>query len=263
MGELGRPLSASSLKTFEKCPERFRLKYLLQKPPEGGDTGNIFTRVGNAVHEPVENVLKRGLPLDDQQLLADRFKAEYRQGDWTFSDDEEMPGNGTSDPHRKVLTCLDGAAKYLAKRVDDGDIRGVELPVHFMLDAAGVEHHTRGHMDIATDSVVDWKTGKSEGKQLDEVLQGAVYMAGYYAWFGEPPAEIHYVYLDEGKVREIQPTDDVWQKLVAKARQLMTAVENDRFPGDTSGSNCYWCDYEVHCPDSEVGGGGIDWSTYP
>lgn len=263
MSELNRPLSASSLKTFHKCPQRFRLKYLLQHPPEGGDSGNIFTRVGNAVHEPVEAVLKSGITLDDRQLLADRFKAAYREGDWSFSDDETMPGDGTSDPHRKVLKCLDGVAKYLAKRVADGDIRGVELPCHFMLDAADVEHHTRGHMDLATDAVVDWKTGKSEGKQLDEVLQGAVYMAGYYAWFGEPPAEIHFVYLDESRVREIQPDDKVWTKLVAKSRQLMRAVEEDRFPADTSGSNCYWCNYEVHCPASEVGGGGLNWHTYP
>lgn len=249
---LERALSASKLKKWERCPEAFRLKYIERKDEVGEESHHL--KIGNAVHESIEAVLRAGHPLDDEGLLKDRLKAHYRDMD----EREELE----ETHHRTVLQCLDMAARYLSSR--QPTVRGVELPMQYQIDADGVDHGAIGYADMCTESkVVDWKTGKSEGKGLDEALQGSIYMVGYYAYFAEPPEAIEYAYLKEGKTRTIEPTDEIWEQMLEKARAVLNGVERGEYPAKPDDSKCYWCDYEPHCTASPCGAGNIDWEAYP
>ena len=249
---LDRPFSASKLKAWERCPELFRLKYIERVDEVGEESHHL--KIGNAVHESIEAVLRAGHSLDDQALLQDRLKAHYRDMDERDELDDEH--------HRTVLSCLDAAAKYLATR--QPTIRGIELPVYFETDVGDVQHPFSGYADLCSEAkVIDWKTGKSEGKGLDEALQGAVYMAGYLAYFDEAPEAIEYVYLKEGKTRTLEPSDENWERMLEKAESVLQGVANDRYPAKVDDSKCYWCEYEPHCTASLCGAGNIDWEAYP
>lgn len=249
-------ISASKIKSFKRCEEEFRLRYI-EGHEESGPPSRWIRR-GNAVHEAVEDALTT---FEGSKPGSDILKGAYqanggRQG-YTL----------TEEDHGLVLECLEGVARYLRKNVEE--IRGVELEVEFGVDSPTVTRDFGGYMDLATqDAVVDWKTGKSEDKAAGEAIQGAIYMAGYAYEYGEPPAKIDFVYLNpehdgHPKVRTITPDDDLWESLLGKARTLLTAIENDDYTADPAPDKCHFCDFEVYCPASPVGAGNIDWEAYP
>lgn len=251
MTDLPVPLSASKLKLYQRCPEAFKIRYV-DRRPEGPP--NKYLRRGNAVHDAIEATLPGLNRLDDAALIEQLLKSWYREHGDAYRLDDEMEAD--------VLTSYANAAKFVADR--DPEIRGIELPVYPPADFVDHPHGFRGYIDVATDSEVwDWKTGKSEGKSLDENLQGAVYMAGYYSVFDEPPAAIRFVYLREGTVHTHEPGDDLWAVLVEKAEAVMTALDNDHFPAKPGPSKCHFCDYERHCTTSPVGVGNVEWEAYP
>jgi hypothetical protein len=248
------PLSASKLKTFSECPEQFRLNYLERKPPEGGE--NRYIRRGNAVHEAIEDVLADG---SGDYSEADRVTFAFKQAYW---DNDGQSGYDLSDEDDEfVHDCLEVAGRFVAKK--DPNVVSVEAEVPFSVESLDHPEGFTGYVDVVTETEVwDWKTGKSEGKSLDETLQGAVYMAGYAQHMGRLPEQIHFVYLKEEKVRSREPSDEMYEAMVEKAENLLLAIETDNLPANP-GDPCYWCDYETHCSASPVGAGNINWSDYP
>lgn len=246
-------ISASKLKKHDECPKRFELAYVDGYRDFGPE--NRYIRRGNAVHEAIEKTLTE-MGLTDN--ITSDLKAAYR-------------GNGgheayglTDEDHRFVLSCLQTAGRLLKRR--EPEIKAVELEVEFGVDRPTITRDFGGHIDLCTeDRIWDWKTGNSDGKQLKEALQGGVYMAGYTYHFGEPPEAIDFVYLKDGeeKVRTIDASDDIWQKVLARARTLLADLEEGHFEADPKESKCHFCDVEVFCPASPVGAGAIDWRSYP
>lgn len=272
------PLSASKLKTFDRCPKQFELKYIDGVDAAGTDT--TYLDIGNAVHYTIEEELAGRLQAGDNsvtgvdaQMLKSAFLAKLpdvvigHMVNATPDPRQQFPIELDDDQRETVVDCLDTAARWLADR--QPRVRGVEDEADFRISRPDLDVPVTGYMDLTTggpddpNEVVDWKTGKSEDKDMDEALQGATYMAGYYNLYDETPDAIHYVYLKEGKVRTLDPDDDLWQTLLGKARTLMAAAEAGEFPAQPSDSKCHWCDYEIACSASPVGAGGIDWESYP
>lgn len=250
-------LSASKIKSFEQCEEQFRLKYVEGYREMGPP--NRYLRRGNAVHEAIEDVLSKS---SDPSVGSDILKAAYRNngGQSGYLLDDGF--------HEQVLGSLEAASRFLRNHVDE--IRGVELEVEYGVRQPTITRDFGGFMDVATDSaVVDWKTGKSEGKEGDEAIQGAVYMGGYAYEYGEVPERIQFVYVnpeaEDGhpKIRTIEPDDDLWDEMIGKARRLLKAHEDDDYTATPGPSKCHFCDQEVHCAYSPVGAGNIDWESYP
>lgn len=250
-------ISASKLKTIEECPHQFELRYIRRLEEMGPDSRWI--RRGNAVHEAIEDTLRES---SDPSVGSDILKATYR-------DNGGQDGYKLSDGfHQQVLSCLEAASRYLRKHVDT--VRDIETEVEFGVTDSAITRDFGGYIDLTTgDRVVDWKTGKSEGKSDDDRLQGAVYMAGYAHLYGEPPESIDFAYLNEEtgddhpKIRSYNPDDELWETMLTKARQLMYAVEDGEYPARPDDSRCNFCDYEVFCHASPVGAGNVDWEAYP
>lgn len=250
-------ISASKIKSFEECEEQFRLRYVEGYEEMGPP--NRWIRRGNAVHDAVEDALTRS---SDPSVGSDALKAIYRANGG-------QSGYQLSDQlHDHVTASLEAISRYCRKHVDE--VRDVELEVEFGVDHATLTRDFGGYMDLATDTtVVDWKTGKSEGKEADEAIQGAVYMGGYAYEYGEPPERIQFVYCnpeagdDHPKIRTIEPDDDLWAELLGKAKRLLAAHDAGEYTADPGPSKCHFCDYEVHCAYSPVGAGNVDWEVYP
>lgn len=250
-------ISASKIKMAEECPEKFRLRYIERYDEMGPD--NRWIRRGNAVHEAIEDALSEA---SDPSVSSATLKAQYREngGAAGYQLDEGF--------HEQVLASFDAASRFLRRQVEE--VRDLELEIEFGVDRATITRDFGGYIDLATDdAVVDWKTGKSEGKDAADAIQGAVYMAGYAHEYGHPPESIHFVYAnpeagdDHPKVRTIDPDDDLWDELLGKARKLLAIVESGEFEARPDEANCHFCDFEVFCPASPVGAGDIDWEAYP
>ena len=242
-------LSASKIKKHERCPKSFEIEYL--RGHRNTLAENRYIRRGNVVHDTSEQAFD-AISEFEQATVASWLKYNVEQhDDWDLLVEEDQ---------QHVLSCMDTASRFLAEH--DPVVRGVEVEVEY--GVRGVDRAFGGFIDVATDAEVwDWKTGKSKDKEADEAVQGAVYMGGYAHEYGEPPEAIRFIYLAESKVRTIEPDDDLWAPMIERAQALLTAVESGEFHADPGPSKCHFCDAEPWCPASPVGGGNIEWSTYP
>ena len=91
-------------------------------------------------------------------------------------------------------------------------------------------------------TIVDWKSGKSEGNEIKHIMQGQLYALMNADMFKH--IQVEFLYLDEGKTRrnlyhkeQIQKWQPKWQTRAAKMTQAMI------FPPKPSKANCRFCAY--------------------
>lgn len=241
------PLSPSAIKTFTKCPEQWRLKY--RTDLDATKAGKGYAGLGIAVHESIEEVLKSDAEYSES-VLNHELRQEYNRRADDVRDD--MYGDG--------LDYLEVAARYIAAK--QPSLRGVEMDSEFGLSRPDVNIRFRGIVDVATMSEVwDWKTGRiRDDTPLEEKIQGAVYMRAFQEQYGQPPEQIRFVYLKEESERILDPSDEVWDTMIERAKALLQAQDSDNFPADPAPSKCFFCGMEFHCDSSPVGLGGIEWN---
>ena len=258
-------LSASRLKTHASCPEKYRQKYILGREPTKAKKG--YGEAGGWFHQAVENVLGDHEGEFSKHALHSQFKQEFfRLGDTDEVDtsviEEDLKGD--------MIDCIETAARFIAK--EQPDIRGLEVPVNFHIDNPTVDRTAYGKIDVVTEGgeIWDWKTGRvnPEFTPRDELIQGTIYMAGYHNEYGELPEAIKFVYVhpqarerteskDDGPCeRQVEPTEESWQDMIQYARKLVQDEAQDSYEAKPDGSKCYFCDYEIYCPASQVGVGG-------
>lgn len=242
------PLSASAIKAYRSCPEQYRFKYHTDK--YGTKASRGYLSLGSAVHEAIESVLEEDPPLFQDRLARD-FKREYRNGDTQPPDDMKSDGED----------YLDVAARFLEAK--DPEIVGVEMDSQFGLSRPDIDSRFRGIMDVATQNEIwDWKSGRiRDDTPIEEKIQGAVYMKCFEQEYGKPPDNIRFIYLKEEKERKLETDDEIWEKMLEYAHDLIQGEEKGEYPAEP-GDQCFWCGYESFCDSSPVGAGGIDYLNF-
>lgn len=247
------PLSASQLKTFERCPRQYWYSYLTNYQPQSD--GNEYTAVGSAVHEAIEEVLLEEPNLRSEPRLKSRFRAAYEE-----TADPEAIG----DLYDNGIDYVSVAARYLGTRTDltipDG---GVEKRIKFKIDRSDIDSEVRSILDVASeDEILDWKTGKiRDDSKTKEQLQGATYALAFKHEKGYWPDSVRFVYLKEETVRTLEADPEHMERMLSQARRVQDAKRRGDFeakPGD----GCYWCGYELYCGASEAGVGQMDWANW-
>lgn len=251
--EVTYQLSASRIKTHATCPKQYELKYVQDLEPTKAASG--YGQLGSWVHATIENVLEKNPKETNEQALIANFKREFFRLENT---DEVETGAVDEKQKESGLDTLPVAARFIASH--QPDIEGLEVPVNFHIDNPNIDRTVYGKIDVvANGEVWDWKTGRiRETTGREELIQGSTYMAGYHKEYGELPEAIRFIYLKEEKQREVEPTEESWQKMVQYARRLVHDVESGTFEAKPEQSKCYWCDYEMWCPASQVGYGQIN-----
>lgn len=242
-------ISASRIKKFAKCPLSYKLAYIDGFRDQKIDKG--YLALGTAVHEAIEYVLYEDPPFDASRLSRD-FKREYR------SRSDDVPESMFDDG----LDYLDVAARYVAGNIDD--VLDIEAKTNFGLERSDIDASFFGYIDLTTPTkVIDWKTGKiRDDTAKEEAIQGAVYMMGYHDLYGEPPESVNFVYLKEQTERSLDPSDELWEKMISHASDLVRAMDRDEFPA-RPGDACFWCSSEFSCPDPRARGyGHVDWEKF-
>lgn len=244
-------LSASRIKTHDKCPKQFEFKYLTEKDPTKAEKG--YRELGSAVHESIESALLDYPDEREYSVLRHLMKKEFREYNPDISDKKFDTG----------LECLDTAAKFISKQ--NFELKAVEDRIDFVVDRYGVNERAVAILDIVTeDEVWDWKTGRIRGEDTtkEEVQQGSFYMLAHLARYGELPSKMKFIYLKEGKVRQREPEKEDIEEMLDDAKTLIRGMEINTFEPKPEESKCYFCDWEYYCPASPVSYHGIKWEDW-
>lgn len=244
-------LSASKIKSFKTCPKQVWFRYVSDEERDGS---NEYTRMGSRVHETLDAFLGSDPPREDQDAMASTLVTMYDG----MGDEYPLPDKQLKQGRK----CLKAAAKYLAKR-SDVSLRGIERRTEFHADELGEDF--TAILDVATEGpneIWDWKTGRiRDDTDVDETIQGAVYMAAYGVEYGEPPEMVRFVYLKEREVRSFEPSDDEWMRMLQYAKALLSSVKHDDYPAKT-GDHCYWCAYSDICPATASSLNTVSWRDF-
>lgn len=211
--------SASSLAQFEKCPHFLYLSRILRSPrPEPAPDSPLVR--GTQIHELAERYVRGEMQDLPRQLakFGEQFmdlRALHEEGkvkceeDWGF-------------------TRLWESTEYLGKNC------------WALIKCDAVVELGDGSVEI-----IDYKTGKSMGKEVTHGWQMQIYAAAGVAQYPEAKLiKTSLWYLDEGKTKSKTYTPEqvmvLRERLNARADKLTGAVA---FPPKPNRNNCRYCDF--------------------
>jgi len=240
MSEAVEYLSSSSVKKFASCPKSYEYRYVRgYEVPEPEE--NKYIKRGNVVHNVLEELLESDSELSNtdsvHQFLLDNCSDAY-----------------STSMASDVEDCLEMAAKYTVNYVED--VRDVEE--RWSMDHGDID--LVGYADLIDgDTIVDWKTGKSEGKELDEKIQASFYIKLFENEYEHLPEKVEFVYLTEGELStHNRITDDgevmwnnhqnkYWKEVESIISQIQMAHNQDNW--EAQPGNCYFCEFKNACSD--------------
>ena len=234
-----RRLSASSLKTYLRCPQQWKLKYVDRLPEEK----KPFFNLGKAVHAALEAVYDRRVaapaPLDEAlAAFEEAFDPE------AYASEEEA-GRNRADGRRMVedfhAKHAQGFEPALAveKRLDF-EVEGV--PFVGYVDRID-------KVDDGRIRVVDYKTGGSF--DLDRVRtdrQLTLYQMGCEQKLGMEVDALTLYHVPSQTPFEVPRHPAEREEAVREdVRRAARGIEGEAFEPDP-GHYCDWCDFRSHCP---------------
>lgn len=276
MSEQGRKieeLSASSIKTYNRCEKRFWYKYVLDiEPPDTPEPD--FFKTGNAVHETIENVLnEHGVVADEDELLK-ILKREENTLDYNYQD------------NKKVENCFETASRWIPSFLEnihhieekwDMDKSGINF--RGLADVVGdVNFGSKENGDIIQNVIIDWKTGnvydagsedkeerkKAKRQTWEEKIQAGMYIEMFHEKFGEYPDAAVFVYLNEetqsvhrrirdGEVYWNEHENKYWTEINEHKNKILKSKQKENWPARPDSKKCYHCAFRLRCEDSPVG----------
>lgn len=250
-------LSASKIKTYQSCGEKFRMHYLDDEAePTKADKG--YRDLGSAVHDSIEIVLNENPNERDAAMLHHLLKEEYNEWDPDISEKQD----------KDARKCIQTASRYISQQ-EGVDIVGVEEWIEFVIDREGITEPAVAICDViveredGTREIWDWKTGRIREETTDEeIRQGVMYMLAHMARYGSLPDSMKFIYLKEEKVHSHTPDEESFEQFLDDARDLVDGVNRDAFVAKPDESKCYFCDYEYYCKASAVGYANVPWELY-
>jgi putative RecB family exonuclease len=245
--------SHSSVSSFETCPKKYQLRYLL-KVPVASESIEAF--VGKRVHEVLERLYQfaaRGM-VPSLARVVGRFRAN-----WDEQYDAERlrivrSELAPEDYLRAGERCLENAYRRLYP-FDDETV-GLEREVQFPLDPEG-RYAFRGVIDRlvrARDGALeihDYKTGRRVPSQeeLDRDRQLALYEIGVRSALGEE-GEVRLVwhYLLANQVRTSRRSEVQLAELREDTCRTIDRIRAESAWEPRPGKLCAWCEYRSVCP---------------
>jgi putative RecB family exonuclease len=248
-------LSPSRAADFMQCPMlyRFRVVDRLPEPPSSAAAR------GSLVHAVLEQLFD--LPAHERTttnatgLLPDAWARMVEQ--------EPALATLLHAPEGESVTVEDWfeqAAGYVERWFTLEDPTRLEpLERELYVEAKVGDLTIRGYvdrLDQAADGrlrVVDYKTGRapSETFEARALFQLKFYALALWRSRGVLPARLQLVYLRDGEVLWIDPTEDELLATERKIRALWKAIELAATTGDwrpRPGRPCSWCAHQAVCP---------------
>jgi len=243
--------SHSKLSTFEKCPYKFKLKYIDKIPPEIKKT--IEAHLGKAVHDTLEwlyNQVKEKTPTLDETIIY--YSEKWQQ---EFNSDILIVRNDMTAQdyyHKGVQFIIDYYFKH--QPFKDGTI---ECEKKVFLDLG--EHKMIGFIDRLVQNletgeyeIHDYKTGNllPSQEKIDADRQLALYSIAIKDLFGQDKkVSLVWHYLAHNTKIISHRTQEQLEQLKKDVLELINKIESTtEFPACKS-TLCDWCEYKNQCPE--------------
>jgi RecB family exonuclease len=236
-------MSASRLKLYEECPQKYKFQYVDKLP----QAERSYFSFGSTVHAALESWIKPltlapPQPIGTLDDLLAFYDAEWLREGYRNQEEEF----GYYEKGRRILTdYYDHYVKSKPRTIavereltaDFGDVRvkGIVDRVDFD-EANGLE-------------IVDYKSGvKLSQRDADESEQLTMYQILVDRAYHLPVAKLSLVHLVGNRVFSCPPRgDEEIAKLVEKTQRLAALIRDDVFPTNV-GRWCERCEYRERCP---------------
>jgi DNA helicase II / ATP-dependent DNA helicase PcrA len=238
-------LSATKIKTYMECPQRFKFTDILEVP----SPARTYFDIGSAVHAVVQHLTemqKEGIaPTED---LAFEILAK----EWSFNAfQSETQENQQKEKAREMIRTY---LKWLS--VNSNSPVAVEQP--FQIELAGVTF--KGFIDrveVRPDGgyeVVDFKTGRvyETSKSIREDPQMNIYALGVRKVYGQLPKKASLFYLKEDKIVGYEVEAGQVEKVKQLVEQVTAAILSEEFDATPSYHACRNCAYRDICEAKEL-----------
>ncbi len=246
-------LSPSRANDFAQCPLMFRLRSIdrVPEPPSRAAT------LGTLVHAVLENLFDlppaQRTPTASRELLAPAWEAMVAQQPALAAlvDDSAARHEFFDDARARLGTY------FVLENPERLEPAARELRIEAALDDGP---HVRGivdRMDVAPDGairIVDYKSGAAPragyGAQAD--FQMRFYALLVKRAHGRIPALMRLLYLRDGGVKELRPTEADVASVEAEIRDrwsdIRSCAQRGDFPARPS-RLCGWCSFQSLCPE--------------
>ena len=249
--------SYSKLGTYEKCPRKFKYKYIDDLDVEGFESIEPF--MGSRVHDALEKLYKakkftKIIPLPK---LLEFYRKEWERN---WHDNIKIVKDFKPEHYKKLGERCIRDYYNSHKPFDRGKIIGNELKVNLVLDGYdGENYNITGKIDRLVKvgdkyEVHDYKTSHSLPKteELRDNIQLALYaIAVKRSYENIEDIGLVWHYLIQNEEIELECSDAkierVKEKVKKKIKKVEEAKEEGEFPTQKSGL-CPYCGYQEVCP---------------
>jgi len=247
-----RSLSPSRASDFQQCPllYRFRTVDRLPEPPSPAAAR------GTLVHAALERLFD--LPAAERTARAAQG---LLPGQWARLQEEEpeLAEMFSGDEEREWLASAAALVSRWFTLEDPTRLEPAEreLRVEALLESGLLLRGIIDRVDVAPNGmvrVVDYKTGRSPGEGFEgkALFQMRFYALAVWRLRGVVPALLQLVYLGDGVVLRLEPTEADLLATERKLEALSEAVERARESGDwrpRRSKLCGWCAHQALCPE--------------
>ncbi len=247
-----RSLSPSRASDFQQCPllYRFRTVDRLPEPPSPAAAR------GTLVHAALERLFD--LPAAERTARAAQG---LLPGQWQRlqEDEPELAELFSADEEREWLASAAALVSRWFTLEDPTRLEPAEreLRVEALLESGLLLRGIIDRVDVAPNGmvrVVDYKTGRSPGEGFEgkALFQMRFYALAVWRLKGVVPALLQLVYLGDGVVLRLEPTEADLLATERKLEALSEAVERARESGDwrpRRSKLCGWCAHQAICPE--------------
>lgn len=236
------PLSHSSISTYEECPRKFYMQYIMRAPKKA----KYFFSFGQSLHSTLEFFYAEAKPPRLEALMA--------------AYDCRWIDEGYRGPQHTAECYAEG--RDIIKRFWDKHAATYKRPLHvelkFKLQVAGVL--MTGKIDRIDAKktgllVLDYKTGKKLDPQrilADE--QMTLYQIATEAMLKQKVDTLALYHLPTlGVIGARRRKPALVKALETKIRKVAKLIAEEKYPVNPEDTRCKWCDHRDTCPAQRAG----------
>jgi|LGVF01.2.fsa_nt_gb RecB family exonuclease len=218
----------SWLTQYDVCP------YMVYKMAVEGivSKGNIWSKVGNILHDIFEEASLNKLPRDQEVLYSEylvRFNEhiETDEGKQMVSDAQQLV---KGDIIEKMKTRGNSSIEtYLDYEANSPDPLYTEVKLFLDIDGCKKISGTIDRINQLDDDeveIVDYKSGKCYyGKKLSNDLQVPIYILAYKQKYGKLPKRFVFIFVEDGKKRIFERIDDDKYSCTVVKREYIISLQ--------------------------------------
>ena len=233
-----KPISPSSINTFQNCPAQWNYRYIthdkgiyLETPHIDLGTyahSAIEKSFGSASTKPKKEIeITQRIDICFAEVVGDKFRS--------------MPSIQT-----KLNKVIKNFKELELRRASKWK---VYLPTFIEKDLRN--DNFRGIVDFYSEpeaTIIDWKTGYKQNLNENDKVQAEVYRY-LFEKQGYPVDKVYFVVLTTGSVLQAQLQKDGW--ILEQHKQIMSAIEDKNFPAKPN-KFCKSCVYQIACEFSDA-----------